>query len=1009
MFKQLKQSPVVRFLASPKLTVICLLALIILTIWGTIYQADHGLFQAKKRFFQSWFLLLNGILPFPGTVLVFWVMFINLLFSLLFRIGFKLANIGNILTHLGVLIMLVGGFFTFQYAFESNLTLRENEGSNFSKAYHQWELSLWKVRNNTKEISALDTDDLSQGEELAIEELEIRVKEYYTNCQAKLADRMESKQALINSSGIGILKNVEEQNEPARNVAGIVFAIKHKGEKDYRNILLYGRDPKPTSLTLGNETYHFKLQRKRYLLPFYIKLIDFKKILYPGSDIVKSYESHVEIQTNGLSREVVISMNKPLRYKDYSIFQSSYYIGQDGRENSTFSVVKNWGRLFPYISSILIFIGLAIHFLVMVFKRKTTPKRIKMKGKNKGLLLILILVLGLQGMAFDNEKANSNSLSLESFKKIVILENGRKKPFDTYAQNTLKQFSGRSKFEGKPAIHWFARILFDPQATHEDKVFLITNSEVLNSLGVTPTNTGRERYSFSQFMPHLQKLRELAISVSKLEKEEKTTVENEILLLYNKLYRYRELMASFQFVIPQEQYSITDEGIKKYLRLASHKSQFSFFDLAEKSSQLKEMVQIIKEKNQEEWSPGEERLVLLADGLNHLANFNRNLPLNILPVIKDDEEKWINPWDLISSCYLHHHSIPQELFLIRDMVGAFHNNNQATFDSAIRSFNDLIIKESKGKVSAKKISAEILYNSINPFIRSQFFYGFSLLVLIFSFIVKKREWLYKFSFALVCAGILIHTSGVILRMIIRGRPPVTNLYETFVFTALITILLGITLEFFKKKNIGLLTGSISAIILLLISNKYALEGDTMGMLMAVLNTNFWLAVHIITITVGFAGIVISGIIGHVYIFQKILKPGKSDLLKNTYQAIYSTQAFGLVFTFIGTVLGGMWADQSWGRFWGWDPKENGALVIILWSALIFHARLAKWIKELGFALGSIGGIITVVLTWFGINLLGVGLHSYGFTSKLAITLAIFLLLEIIFMLTSYLYITLKNN
>ena len=112
--------------------------------------------------------------------------------------------------------------------------------------------------------------------------------------------------------------------------------------------------------------------------------------------------------------------------------------------------------------------------------------------------------------------------------------------------------------------------------------------------------------------------------------------------------------------------------------------------------------------------------------------------------------------------------------------------------------------------------------------------------------------------------------------------------------------------------------------------------------------------------------------------------------------IFGITAFGLIFSFIGTVLGGIWADQSWGRFWGWDPKENGALLIVLWCAILFHAKLAHWIDQLGFAIGSILGIIVVMLAWFGINLLGVGLHSYGFTSGIAKALFTYIGFELVF-------------
>jgi ABC-type transport system involved in cytochrome c biogenesis permease subunit len=217
------------------------------------------------------------------------------------------------------------------------------------------------------------------------------------------------------------------------------------------------------------------------------------------------------------------------------------------------------------------------------------------------------------------------------------------------------------------------------------------------------------------------------------------------------------------------------------------------------------------------------------------------------------------------------------------------------------------------------------------------------------------------------------------------------------------------LEFFNKKKTGIAAGGLAGVVMLLIAGKYALEGDTMGMLVAVLDSNFWLASHVITIILGYAGVVLSGIIGHVYIIQRIIWPGKEELLKNTFQAVYAIQAFGIVFTFLGTVLGGIWADQSWGRFWGWDPKENGALVILLWSAILFHARQAGWIKETGFTLGTVIGVIAVSLAWFGVNLLGVGLHSYGFTSGIAHALLIFISLESLFAVGTLVLLKLARN
>jgi ABC-type transport system involved in cytochrome c biogenesis permease subunit len=246
------------------------------------------------------------------------------------------------------------------------------------------------------------------------------------------------------------------------------------------------------------------------------------------------------------------------------------------------------------------------------------------------------------------------------------------------------------------------------------------------------------------------------------------------------------------------------------------------------------------------------------------------------------------------------------------------------------------------------------------------------------------------------AGFIIHSGGIFARMAIMGRPPVTSLYETFVFVAWAGVGMGLLMARLQKQPLGILAGALAGLALLAIAGRYGLDGDTMGMLAAVLDSNLWLATHVVTIALGYAGCVVAGIIGHVVIVQKLLRP-RAAATAAAIRSLYAVLAFGLVFTSIGTLMGGIWADQSWGRFWGWDPKENGALLIIVWCAVLFHARLAGWIGSLGLAAGSIGSVITVVLAWFGVNLLGLGLHAYGFTAAASRGLLVFLACEIVFL------------
>jgi hypothetical protein len=369
MINKFKQSTFVKTTASPKLTVICLLILVILVVWGTVYQASHGLYLAQQKFFNSWYLFLFGFIPFPGTVLVMWVLFFNLISSIIFRIGFKRAKLGNLLIHIGLVVLLIGGFFTFYYAQESVLSLQEGQGSNLSQAYHSWELAVWEGTGQNRDVYAVDSDDLEQDDEVIFEglDLKIGILAYFKNSEISFDQTSSGQMNVNNSSGIRAISNKKPEKEPTRNSPGILFKISNHAAKG--SILLYGRDPRPTGLKINQKNFFFSLRKKRYFLPFYLELLDFKKKMYPGSDIARSYESQVIIRTRDFSRKVLISMNKPLRHKDFTIFQSSFFIAQNGTESSVLAVVKNSGRMFPYISSLIIFLGLLIHFLTMLFRK----------------------------------------------------------------------------------------------------------------------------------------------------------------------------------------------------------------------------------------------------------------------------------------------------------------------------------------------------------------------------------------------------------------------------------------------------------------------------------------------------------------------------------------------------------------------------------------------------------------------------------------------------------------
>src|SRR5258708_12351191 len=168
------------------------------------------------------------------------------------------------------------------------------------------------------------------------------------------------------------------------------------------------------------------------------------------------------------------------------------------------------------------------------------------------------------------------------------------------------------------------------------------------------------------------------------------------------------------------------------------------------------------------------------------------------------------------------------------------------------------------------------------------------------------------------------------------------------------------------------------------------------MLRAVLDTNVWLATHVFMVPLGYSSVALAGFVGIIYILHGLFTTSLNETTASSLgRMIYGVTCFATLFSFVGTILGGIWADQSWGRFWGWDPKENGALLIVLWNAIILHARWGGFIRERGLAVMSVFGNIVVSLSWFGVNMLGVGLHSYGFMDQPFDTLITFIAIHLL--------------
>lgn len=343
--------------ASLKLTVFCLLFISILVVWGTFYQVDFGIYAAQKRFFDSWFFLIAGLIPFPALKSVIAVLAVNLLASGACRFSFRVGKIGILLMHIGTVALIVGTAFSSFLIKESMLSLFEGEKSNISIKQSEWEIAFFKKENGNLINAGFHTiNHLKPGATIPISRygISVSVEQIYSNCEAygSSPHKIES------------LKEKEYDHNRVKNIPGLILSVSRGDALGSVNskALLYGATGVPAHCVIGEDTLLISLQPGHFKLPVQVELVTFNKEEHPGTQTAKSFSSRVRISGPDLDREAVISMNRPFRYKSLTFYQTSYSI-ENGRTASTLSVVENPVRFVPYITGIFIMLGLLYHFI----------------------------------------------------------------------------------------------------------------------------------------------------------------------------------------------------------------------------------------------------------------------------------------------------------------------------------------------------------------------------------------------------------------------------------------------------------------------------------------------------------------------------------------------------------------------------------------------------------------------------------------------------------------------
>ena len=438
----------------------------------------------------------------------------------------------------------------------------------------------------------------------------------------------------------------------------------------------------------------------------------------------------------------------------------------------------------------------------------------------------------------------------------------------------------------------------------------------------------------------------------------------------------------------------------------TNEHKYSFNQITPGLSEQSSMLEMIDQKDASDRTVYEKQLYEISRNILRFEEISYLKALKFIPPSNNSESgEWLSPFDFILK------GIPAnenqeailnslQMYLANRLAG-----NDLEMSSALNRYEMALSTFQGINVKVDNLKKETWMNKVNLFYISLGLYLLSFIFLSISWMIKPIL-LNRVAYLLLISGTVIHGYGIFLRMQIMERPPVTTLYESVIFVSLIIMALAVLLEYFRKDGLGIFVGSVSGSVLHYVGFSYAADGDTLGMLVAVLNSNFWLATHVTTITIGYGASLMAGCVGHLYLIQEI-RGVNSASLKSIFNNLFGITLLALFFTLFGTILGGIWADQSWGRFWGWDPKENGALLIVLWQLMMIHMRLSGLAKPKEFALGMALNNIIVALAWFGVNLLQVGLHSYGFDDGVARNLFMFIGFEIIFCLGTYYWPSLR--
>jgi len=492
---------------------------------------------------------------------------------------------------------------------------------------------------------------------------------------------------------------------------------------------------------------------------------------------------------------------------------------------------------------------------------------------------------------------------LHSIRHLAIQHNGRLKPFDSFARETLELIIGSSRIGRQDPVATVLAIAASPSEWVEAKLIAMPFVPLREQLGFDRTTT---HVSFNELVATRKLMRMLPSIVEKRQRDEPLTIfESETMDVYSRFVALNSLFQQEFHVVP------SPHAINR------------------------------------EW-----------------------LPILQTPLA----QQW-------TAC-----------------VSAFQAGNAEQIQQSLQRLTEAIRQVNPGAYPGFwRLRLEVLYNYVAPFSLVRVIYLAATLAFLVSLLTPRRKASALAIGALV-AGFVVHGAGIVARVILGGRPPVSNFYETMLWLPFVVVGLALLFEWLYRVSFFGLAASALAAITLWIAGLLPLD-PSISPVVAVLRSNLWLTVHVLTIVASYGALTLAVGLAHIYGWLYLIRSANHPALSALGTSLYRTIQVGVVLLAGGIMLGAIWANASWGRYWGWDPKETWALITLLWFVAILHGRLSGWLKGIGVALATIGGFFLLLMTYYGVSFYLVGLHSYagGHAKPLPSLLIAYLMGELAFM------------